>query len=168
MHSPMFRIQVYDKRNHPLELLYWVSSVLFLILVGFWFLLDYLDPPGPSINFHFIWPPMAILTGLRLLLLWHTSGPVGKVSELIVDDNSIRFLDTKVNISAIKKIVIILEDDRVQYSRSQNNYFEIKTVFGETYKFGILIHDSGDEKHIMGIVERLKSKIKDFSYEGYM
>jgi hypothetical protein len=164
----MFRIQVYDKRSHPLEPLFWICSILFLALIGFQLLLEYLDQPAWNISVYLLWVPMVVVGGLRMLLLWHTSGPIGKVSELIVDDNSIRFLDTKVNISAIKKIVIILEDDRVQYSRSRNNYFEIKTMFGETYKFGILIYDSGDEKHVMGIVESLKFKIKDFSYEGYM
>jgi predicted transcriptional regulator len=103
-----------------------------------------------------------------MILLWHQHGPVGKISYLTVDEDSIHFLDKKVSISGIVKIMIKLDDDRVQYSRSRNNLFEIKTTYGQTYKFGILIYDSGDEKQVVGIVELLKSKINDFTYDGYM
>jgi hypothetical protein len=163
----MFRIQVYDKRSHPLEPLFWIFSIGSLVLIGTSFLLD--SPHLPRRDLSYILLPSVIIVGiLRMILLWHQHGPVGKISYLTVDEDSIHFLDKKVSISGIVKIMIKLDDDRVQYSRSRNNLFEIKTTYGQTYKFGILIYDSGDEKQVVGIVELLKSKINDFTYDGYM
>jgi hypothetical protein len=102
---------------------------------------------------------MIIVGVLRIILLWHDLGPIGEVSYLTVDEDSIRFLDTTLHLSSIDKVLIRLNDDRIQYSHKRNNYFEIKTQNGKTYKFGILINDSNDENQVDGIVRILKPKI---------
>ena len=162
MTNVKFEIRVYDKRNHPLDPFFWIISLLCLALLGLSFLLD-ITLPG-----FFYYGSVIVIGALRLVLFWYEYGPIGKVSSLILNDDSIHFFDINLKISNVDKIVIRLIDDRIQYSRKRNNYFEIRTEHGETYKFGVLINGTRDEKQIEGIITSLKPKIKKWTYKGYL
>jgi len=158
----MFEIQVYSKRKHPVEPFFWITSILVFGILGLWFFLD-LKLPG------FFYIGSVIVIGvLRIIILMHGYDSVGEVSTLTVDEDAIHFFDVKLRISSVEKIVIRLTDGRIQYGRDRNNYLEIKTEYGLSYKLGILINDANDEKQVEGIICSLKPKVQNLTYTGYL
>jgi hypothetical protein len=164
----MFKVRVYDRSKHPVEPFFWISSGAALALLGVGSLLD--AEKSPTLSFiPYTTIPLVIIVGvLRMILLVHEKGPIGEVSYMTLDEDSIQFLDKRVSISNVDKILIRINYDQVEYSRNQNNYLKIKTQSGETYRLGILISDSNDEKQVSGIIDSLKPKIKNLDYDGYL
>jgi len=162
----MFKIRVYDKRDHPAEPFLWFFMIGGLILCGVWFLLDEEKSPAPLFILYLAM--LLVATGgiLRTIVFGHKYKSIGEVSYLTVDEATIHFLDKEVSLYNVYKILIRLDDNQVQNSRNRNNYFEIQTQYGEIYKLGILINGSNDEKQVDGIVEKLKLKVRNLTYEN--
>ena len=166
----MFKIEVYDKRNHPVEPFFWISSIISMVLLLVGFVIDSkMSRPSSVIFLDISLPFLAIAGVLGIILKGHRYGSVGDISYLTVGEDYIHFLDNKLSLSNVDKIVIRLPADRIQHNWVGNNYLEIKTQDGNTYKLGVLISGSKhDEAQIEGIMQHLKSKVENFSYHGYL
>ncbi|MEJ1241056.1 hypothetical protein WBG78_23110 [Chryseolinea sp. T2] len=164
----MFKIRVYDKSDHPAEKYSWILTTIAFALMGIWYLIDD-GQPGPFKYLLYIAFALIMVTAvISVIHKVRHYGPIGEVNNLTVDDHSISFMDKRVQISNVSKIVIRLRSKEIQSNHIDNNYMEIVTQHGETYKFAVLIGNNNDIIQIGKMVSSLKPKVKNLTYENYL
>jgi hypothetical protein len=155
----MHRISVYNKGGFLTGNLLLKLSAISLIFCGIWFLVE------SEIILYIALFLTAIVGIIDLIREARRFGPIGDVSDLTVTKESFCFFDKTIMLSEVDSIYIALVDKKIQYLHKRNNYMQITSKHDKTYEFGILIDSNADVICVDKMVEFLKQKITDVTYD---
>jgi hypothetical protein len=156
----MYEIQVYDRNSFPTDWVFWSAVLTIFLLAGGCYLIDTWGYAVPNIIFYTLFALLILVGSLEAVQSWRIYMPNDTVT-LRVSENAIEFGAKRVNLSNVKSIIIQLKNKNIQYAHIADNYLEIRTQSGVTYKLGIVIGQREDVTQVEKICAFLSTKVKN-------